>query len=47
MSTTAIETPVRGSAFGCITIPFLLIASIPLVWEARNSWRTTARSPRW
>ena len=27
MSTTESETPVRASAFGCITIPFLLIAA--------------------
>lgn len=32
------ETPVHASAFGCITIPFLLIASVPLAWGARNSW---------
>ncbi len=38
MSTTESETPVRASAFGCITIPFLLIACIPLVWGARANW---------
>jgi uncharacterized protein DUF3592 len=38
MSSTETETPVRASAFGCITIPFLLIASIPLFWGARSSW---------
>jgi uncharacterized protein DUF3592 len=29
---------VQSSAFGCITIPFLLIALIPLGWGARNQW---------
>jgi hypothetical protein len=38
MSTTGTGTPVRASAFGCITLPFLLIAGIPLVWGARHSW---------
>ena len=38
MTTTETETPVRANAFGCITIPFLLITSIPLAWGARNSW---------
>lgn len=32
------DSPVRSSAFGCITIPFLLIAAIPLAWGARSSW---------
>ena len=32
------ETPVRANAFGCITLPFLLIACIPLAWGARASW---------
>ncbi|MCE9657383.1 MAG: DUF3592 domain-containing protein [Burkholderiales bacterium] len=31
-------TPVRPSALGCITIPFLLIALIPLAWGARSQW---------
>jgi hypothetical protein len=30
--------PVHGSAFGCITVPFFLIALIPLVWGARAQW---------
>ena len=38
MTTTKAETPVSASAFGCITIPFLLIACIPLAWGARASW---------
>jgi hypothetical protein len=29
---------VHASAYGCITIPFLLIACVPLLWGARNSW---------
>jgi hypothetical protein len=32
------NTPVRASAFGCITVPFLLIACIPLAWGARANW---------
>ncbi len=35
---TPTTTPVRASAFGCITIPFLLIALIPLAWGARSQW---------
>jgi hypothetical protein len=40
MNTTAkgTDTPVKASAFGCITIPFLLIAIIPLAWGARTQW---------
>jgi hypothetical protein len=38
MSITETETPVRASAFGCITIPFLLIACLPLAWGARANW---------
>ena len=38
MTTTTAETPVRANAFGCITLPFLLIACIPLAWGARASW---------
>lgn len=37
MSSSETETPVRANAFGCITLPFLLIASVPLFWGARNS----------
>lgn len=33
------EAPVRANAFGCITIPFLLIALVPLAWGARASWQ--------
>ena len=29
---------VHASAYGCITVPFLLIACVPLLWGARNSW---------
>ena len=32
------DTPVQSSAFGCITLPFLLIAAIPLGWGARGAW---------
>ena len=32
------DTPVSPSAFGCITLPFLLIAFIPLAWGARANW---------
>jgi hypothetical protein len=38
MPTNQADTPVRASAFGCITVPFLLIALIPLAWGARASW---------
>ena len=38
MPTHQTATPVRASAFGCITVPFLLIASIPLAWGARANW---------
>jgi hypothetical protein len=31
-------TPVHPSAFGCITVPFLLIAVITLAWGARTQW---------
>jgi hypothetical protein len=30
---------VRSSSFGCITVPFLLIALVPLLWGARASWQ--------
>lgn len=33
------ESPVHPSAFGCITIPCLLIALVPLAWGARASWQ--------
>ncbi len=29
---------VRPSAFGCITVPFLLLALVPLLWGARSQW---------
>src|SRR5690242_19978004 len=29
---------VKPSAFGCITVPFLLIALVPLLWGARSQW---------
>ncbi len=35
---TATSTPVRASAYGCITVPFLLVAFIPLAWGARTQW---------
>ena len=38
MPTTTEASPVRASAFGCITLPFLLVASIPLAWGARANW---------
>lgn len=37
MSTTD-DQPVRASAYGCITVPFLLIALVPLLWGARGNW---------
>lgn len=37
MSTEATDAPVRANALGCFTIPFLLIALIPLGWGARAS----------
>jgi hypothetical protein len=39
MSTNQADAPVHASAFGCITVPLLLIALIPLVWGARANWR--------
>ncbi len=36
--TTDATTPVRASAFGCITVPFLLLALLPLGWGARSQW---------
>jgi hypothetical protein len=30
---------VSPSAYGCITIPFLLIALVPLAWGARANWK--------
>jgi Protein of unknown function (DUF3592) len=40
MTTTANvpTTQVHPSAFGCITVPFLLIAIITLGWGARTQW---------
>ena len=40
MNTTAkgTDTPVHPSAFGCITIPFLLIAIVTLAWGGRTQW---------
>jgi Protein of unknown function (DUF3592) len=38
MSTNEANSPVRANAFGCITVPFLLIAMIPLAWGARANW---------
>jgi hypothetical protein len=29
---------VQPSAFGCLTVPFLLIALVPLGWGARSQW---------
>jgi uncharacterized protein DUF3592 len=29
---------VRPHAIGCITVPFLLIALVPLLWGARSQW---------
>ena len=29
---------VKPHAFGCITVPFLLIALVPLAWGARSQW---------
>jgi Protein of unknown function (DUF3592) len=40
MNTSANGTPTRvhPSAFGCITVPFLLVAIITLAWGARTQW---------
>lgn len=40
MNTPVNDTPTRvhASAFGCITVPFLLIAIITLAWGARTQW---------
>jgi hypothetical protein len=38
MPTPETETPVRANAFGCLTVPLLLIAMIPLAWGARSNW---------
>jgi hypothetical protein len=40
MNTTAkgTDTRVHASAFGCITIPFLLIAIVTLAWGGRTQW---------
>jgi hypothetical protein len=32
------DTRVHPSAFGCITVPFLLIAAVTLAWGARTQW---------
>ena len=32
------STRVQPSSFGCITVPFLLMALVPLAWGARNQW---------
>lgn len=39
MTTHRGDSPVHSSAFGCITMPFLLIALVPLLWGARSSWQ--------
>ncbi len=39
MSSGPESTGVTRSAFGCITVPFLLIALVPLGWGARSSWQ--------
>jgi hypothetical protein len=35
---TSPPSRVHPSAFGCITVPFLLIAIVPLAWGARTQW---------
>jgi hypothetical protein len=43
--TTAASGPatrVQPSAFGCITVPFLLVALVALGWGARNQWNNGA-----
>lgn len=39
MSTSEAPSRVHASAFGCITMPFLLLAIVPLAWGARSNWR--------
>lgn len=38
MATNQADAPVRANAFGCITVPFLLLAFITLAWGARTNW---------
>jgi hypothetical protein len=38
VATEQAETRVGASAFGCITVPFLIITVIPLAWGARVNW---------
>jgi hypothetical protein len=35
---SAAESRVQPSAFGCLTVPFLLVALVPLGWGARSQW---------
>jgi hypothetical protein len=37
-SSNGADTPVHASAYGCITVPFLLIAIVTLAWGARAQW---------
>jgi hypothetical protein len=38
MTANGTDTRVHASAYGCITVPFLLIAIITLGWGARTQW---------
>lgn len=37
-SDAAQDTKVHSSAYGCITVPFLLLVLLTLGWGARNQW---------
>ena len=32
------QTKVQANVYGCITVPFLLVALIPLLWGGRTQW---------
>ncbi|MGV3516348.1 DUF3592 domain-containing protein [Luteitalea sp.] len=39
MTNPEAPTGVHASAFGCITLPFLLVTLVILLWGARANWR--------
>lgn len=38
MTTPPTDTKVHASAYGCITMPFLLLCALFLAWGARSNW---------
>ncbi len=38
MTTPPSDTTVHASAYGCITMPFLLVCALLLAWGARSNW---------